>query len=138
MVQAKDVSTWCDIAGRFVAETRALASRRAYVLCIMIKQHSLLIIIFFSFPLLLDVKALLQSASLVSGRQPRVVVIGGNGRAGSGAVEFAKNMGVQVTVWGRTETSRGGPFTELLEHGIMVFVLCVSFFFLFVDKGSSS
>lgn len=64
-----------------------------------------------------DVKALLQSASLVSGRKPRVVVIGGNGRAGSGAVEFAKNMGVDVVVWGRQETAKGGPFTELLEFG---------------------
>lgn len=68
----------------------------------------------------IDVKALLQSASLVSGRKPRVVVIGGSGKAGSGVVEFAKDMGVEVTVWGRAETAKGGPFPELLEFGACV------------------
>ena len=62
-------------------------------------------------------KALLQSASLLSGRKPRIVVIGGHGKAGSGVVEFAKTMGVDVTVWGRKETAKGGPFIELLEFG---------------------
>lgn len=39
-----------------------------------------------------DVKALIQSAVVVSGRRPRVIVIGAAGRVGTGAVQFAANQ----------------------------------------------
>lgn len=54
------------------------------------------------------------------GRAPKAIVIGAKGRCGKGAVELCHLAGVQVTEWDMEETSKGGPFPEILEHDIFV------------------
>lgn len=53
-------------------------------------------------------------------KPPRVLVIGALGRCGSGAVQVAKECGLEVTSWDMAETSGGGPFAELLRYEIVV------------------
>ncbi|MCZ6672430.1 MAG: saccharopine dehydrogenase [Verrucomicrobia bacterium] len=54
---------------------------------------------------------------------PRIIVIGAKGRSGTGAVQLAKRVGIEVTEWDIAETVGGGPFDAILEHDI--FVNCV-------------
>lgn len=63
----------------------------------------------------------------LSGRTPRIIVIGSKGRCGQGAVSMANQVGLDVTEWDMEETILGGPFPEILEHDI--FINCV-----FVDR----
>ncbi|GAA5844678.1 hypothetical protein JCM5353_001497 [Sporobolomyces roseus] len=60
------------------------------------------------------------------GRKPRALVIGALGRCGRGAVDFFKAAGFEdsnIAKWDMEETSKGGPFTEILESDI--FVNCI-------------
>lgn len=66
--------------------------------------------------LLTDIKQALQRA----GRAPRVLVIGALGRSGSGAVDMAHEMGLEVIKWDLAETKVGGPFPQLLDVDIVV------------------
>ena len=52
--------------------------------------------------------------------KPKALVIGVNGRSGKGAVELFRELGIEVTRWGRTETQAGGPFTAINDFDIMV------------------
>ncbi len=62
----------------------------------------------------------MQSAVVVSGRRPRLVVIGARGRVGLGAVKFAREqLGLEVAEWDKEQTAAGGPFPQLLEYGMM-------------------
>ena len=63
---------------------------------------------------------------------PRIIVIGAKGKSGTGAVQLAKRIGIEVTEWDIAETVGGGPFDEILEHDI--FVNCV----LLQKSGQSS
>jgi len=57
-------------------------------------------------------------------KQPKVMVIGAKGRCGQGAVHFLQAVGIKhITEWDMNETSRGGPFPEILGHD--VFVNCI-------------
>jgi len=56
-------------------------------------------------------------------KTPKVIVIGALGRVGSGAVEFAKAVGIEVTQWDLEETKPGGPFKQILDYDI--FVNCI-------------
>ncbi len=56
-------------------------------------------------------------------KKPQLMVIGARGRCGSGALDLANALGVKVTPWDATETAKGGPFSEILDHDI--FVNCV-------------
>ena len=56
-------------------------------------------------------------------RLPRVIVIGANGRVGTGAADLCAAMGVAVTRWDMAETASGGPFPEILQHEI--FLNCI-------------
>lgn len=51
------------------------------------------------------------------------IVIGANGRSGSGALDCLKELGWNVTGWDKIDTSRGGPFPEILSFDL--FVNCV-------------
>ncbi|MEH6444101.1 MAG: saccharopine dehydrogenase [Oceanospirillaceae bacterium] len=58
----------------------------------------------------------------ISGK-PKVIIIGAKGRCGSGALDLAKSLGIEVSPWDAEETAKGGPFREILAHDI--FVNCV-------------
>ncbi len=51
---------------------------------------------------------------------PRAIVIGALGRVGTGASDLCAAMGVPVTKWDQAETAHGGPFPEVLAHGILL------------------
>lgn len=51
------------------------------------------------------------------------IVIGRNGRSGSGAADLLSDIGWSTTGWDQAETSPGGPFKEILSHDL--FVNCV-------------
>lgn len=55
--------------------------------------------------------------------RPRAIVIGANGRVGTGAADLCAAMGVPVTKWDMAETASGGPFPEVLQHE--VFLNCI-------------
>lgn len=55
--------------------------------------------------------------------RPRAIVIGANGRVGTGAADLCEAMGVHVTKWDMAETAHGGPFPEILAHEI--FLNCI-------------
>lgn len=55
--------------------------------------------------------------------RPSVIIFGAKGRSGSGALDFANALSLDVTPWDIEETAKGGPFSEILEHNI--FINCV-------------
>ena len=55
--------------------------------------------------------------------RPTALIIGALGRVGTGAADLCRAMGVAVTGWDMAETANGGPFPEILDHGI--FLNCV-------------
>jgi saccharopine dehydrogenase (NAD+, L-lysine-forming) len=55
--------------------------------------------------------------------RPRVIAIGAKGRVGTGATDFCRLMGLDVTPWDMAETARGAPFPEVLAHEI--FLNCI-------------
>ncbi len=55
--------------------------------------------------------------------KPRIIIIGAKGRCGSGALDLANALDIDVSPWDAEETAKGGPFEEILEHNI--FVNCV-------------
>jgi len=64
------------------------------------------------------------SAGIANGaRKPTAIIIGANGRVGTGAGDLFDAIGVAVTRWDMPETASGGPFPEILNHDI--FVNCV-------------
>ena len=64
-----------------------------------------------------------QSIADLSTTTPRAIVIGANGRVGSGAGDLCKATGLTLTEWDIAETASGGPFPEILEHEI--FLNCI-------------
>ena len=50
--------------------------------------------------------------------RPSAIVIGALGRVGTGAADLCETMGIQVTKWDMDETATGGPFPEILDHGM--------------------
>ncbi len=69
--------------------------------------------------LLAELSATLEKSAL----RPKVMIIGANGRCGSGAMDFYRTLGIETTLWDLEETSHGGPFHEILDHDI--FLNCV-------------
>jgi len=63
----------------------------------------------------------------IPGKLPKVIVIGALGRCGTGAVDFAKMVGLtdaNISKWDLEETKKGGPFKEVVvEHDI--FINCI-------------
>ncbi len=60
---------------------------------------------------------------LGTGPRPRAIIIGANGRVGTGAADLCSAMGVETTKWDMAETASGGPFPEVLQHEI--FLNCI-------------
>ena len=54
---------------------------------------------------------------------PTVIIIGTNGRVGTGATDFCAALGAPVTSWDMAETAHGGPYPEILAHDI--FLNCI-------------
>lgn len=54
---------------------------------------------------------------------PRAIIIGANGRVGTGSADLCKAVGVETTRWDMAETASGGPFPEVLQHEI--FLNCI-------------
>lgn len=76
--------------------------------------------------LLSDVKARMLEGEGIAKRKPRVLVIGALGRCGRGAVDLCMQAGIpeeNILKWDMAETSKGGPFTEIVESDI--FVNCI-------------
>ncbi len=67
--------------------------------------------------------AVLKSQLSTLTAKPNIIIIGAKGRCGSGALDLANALNVDVTPWDAAETAKGGPFTEILDHSI--FVNCV-------------
>jgi saccharopine dehydrogenase (NAD+, L-lysine-forming) len=63
------------------------------------------------------------TADLPAIARPRAIIIGANGRVGTGAADLCSAMGVEVTKWDMAETASGGPFPEILQHEI--FLNCI-------------
>jgi len=55
--------------------------------------------------------------------RPKLLVIGAKGRSGSGAVDLAKALSLEVLEWDLAETKKGGPFEEIIQADI--FINCV-------------
>jgi saccharopine dehydrogenase (NAD+, L-lysine forming) len=73
-----------------------------------------------------DIRSRLASGEKISGRKPRVLVIGALGRCGRGAVDLCRHVGIpeeNILKWDMAETAKGGPFTEIVESDI--FVNCI-------------
>ncbi|MBK5927760.1 saccharopine dehydrogenase [Rhodobaculum claviforme] len=62
-------------------------------------------------------------ADLAGVPAPDVLVIGALGRVGRGASDLCAALGLPVTRWDMAETAHGGPFPQVLAHGI--FLNCI-------------
>ena len=51
-----------------------------------------------------------------AGARPTAIVIGALGRVGTGASDLCTAMGIEPTRWDIEETSKGGPFPEIMAH----------------------
>lgn len=51
-------------------------------------------------------------------QRPNALIIGANGRVGSGAAALCAALDIPVTPWDMAETAHGGPFPEILEHAL--------------------
>jgi saccharopine dehydrogenase (NAD+, L-lysine-forming) len=76
-------------------------------------------------PLLEHVQKLLELAK-GQGSAPRIIITGSTGRAGSGALTFARSLKLDVTEWDSTDTKHKGPFPELLSYDIMIHAVRLS------------
>ena len=56
--------------------------------------------------------------NLVKSR-PSTIVIGAQGRVGSGVCDFCEEFSLDINKWDLAETSSGGPFQEVLDHEIL-------------------
>ncbi len=63
------------------------------------------------------------AADMAGLEPPRALVIGALGRVGTGAADLCTALGIAVTKWDMAETAHGGPFPEVLDHGI--FLNCI-------------
>jgi len=55
--------------------------------------------------------------------KPQLLVIGAKGRSGSGAVDLAKALSLDVLAWDLAETQKGGPFEQINQ--VDIFINCV-------------
>ena len=101
---------WAGYAGAAIA-LKCWASAEARSLCSSVSAFA-------------DARALKSNVSMeLKGAKPRVIIIGANGRVGSGARDLCNDLGSLVTSWDMAETAHGGPFPEILEHDI--FLNCI-------------
>ncbi len=70
-----------------------------------------------------DKSKLIDFVKSHSGSVGEAIVIGAKGRSGAGALDFLSSVDWKVTGWDQAETSKGGPFSEILNYDL--FVNCV-------------
>ncbi|QPG75091.1 Saccharopine dehydrogenase [Brettanomyces nanus] len=76
--------------------------------------------------LVADVTGVLSQAVKISGRYPKVLIIGALGRCGSGAIKMCTRAGLpeeNILKWDLAETKKGGPFEEIAQAD--VFINCI-------------
>jgi len=73
--------------------------------------------------LLSDLELAISKTENKSKEKPKLLVIGAKGRSGSGAVDLAKALSLEVLEWDLAETKKGGPFEEIIQADI--FINCV-------------
>jgi saccharopine dehydrogenase (NAD+, L-lysine-forming) len=64
-----------------------------------------------------------QLNELMTCCKPKIMIIGANGRCGTGALELLTNVGVgsdNITKWDIEQTKTCGPYKEILEHDILI------------------
>ncbi|OAA66969.1 hypercellular protein [Niveomyces insectorum RCEF 264] len=76
-------------------------------------------------PALIDLvqSSLAEALPLNNGAYPRLMIIGALGRCGKGAIECCRAVGIpeaSVIKWDLAETSRGGPFAEIVDADILL------------------
>ncbi|WP_439153771.1 saccharopine dehydrogenase [Yoonia sp.] len=64
-----------------------------------------------------------QGLVTLGAARPTALIIGALGRVGTGAADLCQAMGVATTKWDMAETASGGPFPQVLTHGI--FLNCI-------------
>ncbi|MEB8388772.1 saccharopine dehydrogenase [Rhodobacteraceae bacterium KMM 6894] len=62
-------------------------------------------------------------ADLTAHTSPSAIIIGAMGRVGTGAADLCTDLGLTPTRWDMAETSKRGPFQEILSHDI--FLNCI-------------
>lgn len=62
-------------------------------------------------------------ADLSGHASPSAIIIGALGRVGTGAADLCTDLGLTPTRWDMAETSKGGPFPQILTHDI--FLNCI-------------
>jgi len=72
-------------------------------------------------------------------RKPTAIVVG-DGRVGTGAINFLKSIGVEPVVWNKSNTKRCGPYRELLDFDIFINAILFSEKddFIFLDSETLS
>ncbi|KAK4443884.1 alanine dehydrogenase [Podospora aff. communis PSN243] len=127
-----DLEFLCDNHGRRVAAFGYWAGYAGAAIAVMAWSHQLLhpgtrldalSLYDSSEELRKDVTTALIKARKVSTSKTRVIIIGGQGRCGKGAIALLRDVGLgpeEITIWTRKETSRAGPFPELNTHDILV------------------
>lgn len=76
--------------------------------------------------LVADVSGMVSQAVKVTGRYPKVLIIGALGRCGHGAQKMCRRAGVpeeNILKWDLAETKKGGPFPEIAQAD--VFINCI-------------
>jgi saccharopine dehydrogenase (NAD+, L-lysine forming) len=68
----------------------------------------------------------LKRAMAAGAPRPRSIIVGAKGRCGTGAAEMLGMCGLEATLWDLAETSRGGPFEELLDYDLFINAVFVS------------
>ncbi len=68
----------------------------------------------------------LRRAMAAGAPKPRPIIVGAKGRCGTGAAEMLAMCGLAATEWDLAETSRGGPFAEILDHDLFINAVFVS------------
>ncbi len=52
--------------------------------------------------------------------RPDILIIGALGRVGTGAGDLCRAQDLRLTEWDLAETAHGGPFPEVLDHGVFL------------------
>ncbi|KAK0611272.1 Saccharopine dehydrogenase [Immersiella caudata] len=128
-----DLEFLCDNHGRRVAAFGYWAGYAGAAIAMMAWSHQLLhpgtrlgpLSLYDSSKMLRkDVSAALNMArETIHSSNPRVIIIGGQGRCGKGAIALCQHVGLrpeEITVWSRKDTARGGPFPEISASDILI------------------
>jgi hypothetical protein len=118
-----DIEFLVNKEGRRVAAFGYWAGYSGCAVSIMVwlaKQHNTILGPLSSYPNREALIAELKDQLVELTQKPKIMIIGAKGRCGSGALDLAQALDLEVTPWDMEETSKGGPFKEILAHDIFV------------------